>query len=255
MKRLLKFLARLYPSAWCRRYGDEYEALLEEAKPRAGDVFDVFWGAFKMQMNTWRMARITIVCSLAGMLAAVAISFTRQPLYLSQSLISVDTSAPQATRNVVFERAKDLWAQPYLAEVIQKENLYPSERAQMPLNDVADSMKKNIVILLVPRKDGKLGSVYALDFTYPDPHVAQRVDEELTSRFMALNVNAAIISPSPGSRPREIYAVENSAGLPQRSSYPRRGKFGAFGLLAGLVGGLVVTVIAGWRRRLAVAAG
>jgi hypothetical protein len=254
MKRILKFLAHLYPTSWRRRYGDEYEALLEEAKPRVRDVFDVFWGAFKMQMETWRLARITIVCSLAGMLAAVAISFTRSPLYLSQSLISVDTSDPQAMRNVVFERAKDLWAQPFLVEVIQKENLYASERAQMPLNDVVGLMKKNIVILLVRRKDGKLGSAYALDFTYPDPHVAQRVDEELTSRFMALNVNAAIKSLSAGSRPPEIYAVENSAGLPQRSSYPRRNEFGALGLLAGLVGGLVVAAIAGWRRRLAVAA-
>jgi hypothetical protein len=253
MKRILKFLARLYPPTWRRRYGDEYEALLEEANPRVRDVFDVFWGAFKMQMKTWRMARITIVCSLAGMLAAVSISFTRPPLYLSQSLISVNTSDPQATRNVVFARAKDLWAQSYLAEVIQKENLYPSERAQMPLNDVADLMKKNIVILMVPRKDGKPSSAFALGFTYPDPHVAQQVDEELTSQFMALN--PAIHSPSPSSLPREIYIAKDVASLPQRPFYPRRGKFGAFGLLVGLASGPVLAAIADWRRRLAISAG
>ncbi len=234
MKHILKCLARLYPSAWRKRYGDEYEALLEQGKPRARDVFDVFWGAFKMQMKTWRMVRITIVCSLAGALAAVEISFTRPPLYRSRTLVSVDAGDPQATRNEIVERVligrtKDLWTQPFLAAVIREENLYPSERAQMPLNDVVDLMKKNIDIRLLPRKDGKPASAFAIDFTYPDPHVAQLVDEELSSRLVDLN--AAIKSSSASSRPPEIFAVEYAADLPQRPIYPQRGKFGAGGVV------------------------
>ncbi len=255
MKRILKFLARLYPLTWRNRYGDEYEALLEEAKPRAGDVFDVFWGAFKMHMKTWRMSRITIVCSLAGMLAAVAMSFTRPPLYRSRTLISAGTGDPQVIRNEIVERTRLLWDRPFLVEIIQKENLYPSERARMPLNDVVDLMKKNIEISVLQRKDHKLGSAFVLDFFYPDPHVAQQVDEDLTSRLVAvLDLNALIKSLSAGSRPREIYVVKDVADLPQRPFYPQRGKFGAFGLLVGLVGGLVLAAIAGWRRRLTVSA-
>ena len=34
MKRILKWLARLYPSAWRNRYGAEYEALLEQTQRR-----------------------------------------------------------------------------------------------------------------------------------------------------------------------------------------------------------------------------
>lgn len=254
MKGILKFLARFYPSAWRRRYGDEYEALLEQTKPRAQDVFDVFWGAFKMQMKTWRILRIMIVCSLAGALAAVAISFTRPPLYRSRTLISVAPVDPQAVGNEIVERTKDLWAQPFLSAVIQEENLYPSERAQMPLNDVVDLMKKNIDIRLLPRKDGRPASALALDFIYPDPHVAQRVDGKLTSKLVDLNLNAAIEGSTSSSRPAETYAVEYPADLPQRPFYPQRGKFGAEGVLAGFVGGLLAAAMAAWRRKLVVSA-
>ena len=51
MKRILKWLAQLYPAAWRARYGAEYEALLEEREPRVRDVVDVAWGAMKMQMT------------------------------------------------------------------------------------------------------------------------------------------------------------------------------------------------------------
>ena len=43
MKRILKFLARLYPSGWHNRYGAELDALLEDGKPRTRDAFDVLW--------------------------------------------------------------------------------------------------------------------------------------------------------------------------------------------------------------------
>jgi len=68
MKRILKWLAQLYPAAWRARYGAEYEALLEEREPRVRDVVDVAWGAMKMQMTAWGSARIVLGCALAGVL-------------------------------------------------------------------------------------------------------------------------------------------------------------------------------------------
>ena len=52
MKRLLKLLARLYPSAWRNRYGAEYDALLEDTTPRTQDAFNVLWGATKMHLTS-----------------------------------------------------------------------------------------------------------------------------------------------------------------------------------------------------------
>ena len=86
-------------------------------------------------------------------------------------------------------------------------------------------------------------------------HVAQRVDEELTSRLMALNLRAATNNPSGASRPRVTFTELKAADLPQKPFFPKREVFGAGGLFAGLLGGLVVAAIAGWRRRLTVSAG
>jgi hypothetical protein len=52
MKQILKLLARLYPAEWRRRYGAEYEALLEAHEPRVRDAFDVLWSAMKMQATS-----------------------------------------------------------------------------------------------------------------------------------------------------------------------------------------------------------
>jgi uncharacterized protein involved in exopolysaccharide biosynthesis len=44
------------------------------------------------------------------------------------------------------------------------------------------------------------------------------------------------------------FRVEHVANLPQNPTFPKPRLFGAGGLLAGLVGGLVVATIAGRRR-------
>jgi hypothetical protein len=248
MKRILKWLARLYPSTWRKRYGAEYEALLEQNKPRAGDAVDVIWGAFKMQMTSWSFVRTVLVCSLAGAVAAVAMSFALPKKYVSQTLISVDTPNPAAVDKYIAGQVRDSLDSPFLASIIEQQNLYPRERARMPLSDVVDSMKKNITILRVQTRDGKSASALILYFAYSDPHVAQRVDEELTSGFAVSNLRAAINHSSDVSRPPMTFRVEHVANLPQNPTFPKPRLFGAGGLLAGLVGGLVVATIAGRRR-------
>jgi hypothetical protein len=245
-------MARLYPSAWRRRYGAEYEALLEEATPRVRDVFDVFREAFKMQMTTWSFLRIVLVCSLVGALAAVGLSFSRPKLYKSQTLISVDTPDPQSIREELAGPVQDLLDLPFLASIIQRENLYPSERAKMPMNDVIELMRKEIRVAPLQKSDGKPASGFILEFVYPDAHVAQHVDAELTSRLMGSNLRARISSPSTASR-GETFTVLNAADLPQEPFFPKRGVFGLGGLIAGLVGGLVLAGVVGWRRGAAVA--
>ena len=74
MKRILKALAQLYPAEWRRRYGAEYEALLEEGQPRLRDIFDVLREAAKMQLTSWSFVRIVLPCALTGILAASLIT-------------------------------------------------------------------------------------------------------------------------------------------------------------------------------------
>jgi hypothetical protein len=54
MKRLAQCLARLYPRRWRARYGQEFDALLEDAKLTWHDVFSVLTGALQMHLKTWQ---------------------------------------------------------------------------------------------------------------------------------------------------------------------------------------------------------
>ncbi len=246
MRGLLRLLARLYPAEWRKRYGAEYEALLDEGKPRVRDVFDVVWGAFKMQMTTVSFVRIMLVCSLAGALGAVGLSFMAPRKYLSQTLISVEMPEHQAIDRYLAGLMKDWLSPEFLISIIERENLYSGERARMPMSGAVDLMRKGIWIAPVKTRDGK--TAFTIAFTYPDPHVAQRVDMELTSQFMLSALQTAIKNSSDPSRIPMTFRAQVAANLPQSPIFPKRGLFGAGGLIAGLGGGLVLAGLARRRR-------
>ena len=45
MKRLAILIARLYPLAWRRRYGQELDPLIEDSKPGLSGLIDMLKGA------------------------------------------------------------------------------------------------------------------------------------------------------------------------------------------------------------------
>jgi hypothetical protein len=250
MRRFLKLLARLYPVEWRRRYGVEYEALLEEREPRVRDVFDVLLGAINMQMTTWSFARIVLVCSLVGALVAVGISFAQPRMYMSQTVISVEAAGPQVTDRYIAGLLKDWLSPESLTSIIERENLYPVERARMPMKDVIDLMRKNIWVQRPVQEDAARG--FVVRFNYPNPQVAQRVDQELSAELLTTNLHSR--QNDPASHPAVTFAVREAANLPQKPYNPSPGEFGARGLIVGLAGGIVAGVVAR-RRRLTVANG
>lgn len=44
MRRTVRLLGPLYPSSWRRRYGAEFDALLEDTAPTGRDAIDILWG-------------------------------------------------------------------------------------------------------------------------------------------------------------------------------------------------------------------
>jgi uncharacterized protein involved in exopolysaccharide biosynthesis len=276
MKSILKVLARLYPAAWRRRYGAEYEALIEDAKPRAGDGFDVAWGATRMWITSRSFARIVLPCALAGTLVAVGISFVRPATYHSRTLITVDSDSRVSIDNELAEQVRGALATPFLEEMIQKENLYPKERTRMPMGDVVNLMRKDIWLRPLQKSDGKPAMAFVVEFYYPDPHVAQRVDAELVSQMVALNLRAAInkasatsdflqqqlaLATDPATESKleqaqaaashmrwEVFRVEKAASLPTRPDGWGRAEFGVVGALGGLVAGLIAAAVLGSRR-------
>jgi len=298
MKRILKFLARLYPSDWRKRYGVEYEALLEDKAPRVGDVFDVFWGALKMQMTAWSFVRIVLPCSVGGVIVAVAISFAIPAHYVSQTIVMAilplndgvcgnQNNLPAALRGAkpgfcveeaIFDRSRKFlkeegFSREFLASVIHRESLYERERGRMPFDAVIDEMQRNIHVSS-SEKEGQ-GLHFAIQFYYPDPRVAQLVDnelvsyvegkvrDELTREFIRglshVGGGAMLSGPlketgslrermlSGASSELEIHSESdetfpalNVASLPERSSGLSRIQLGMVGLLAGFLFGLVL---------------
>jgi len=263
MKRILELLARLYPPNWRRRYGAEFDALLEDAAPSARDILDLLWGAFKMQITTWSFGRITVAGSLAGVLVAAAISFAVPLHYLSQSFVEVtpaNGSAPQSPRRLMDNVAQDVFSRDSLGSIIQEHNLYPRERARMPLDDVIDIMRRNIRVysLTLASPENRDAFKFTVQFDYSDPHVAQDVNAELTSRVIEdnLRMRQQLESRSSVNQHRDSLAITSQLNpgsgfqfmvldpptLPRKPSAPNRAQFAAVGLFAGLLAGLTLAI-------------
>jgi hypothetical protein len=75
MKHLIRTFARLYPGAWRRRYGDEFEALLEDSGATWRGALDVLRGALMMHLNTRSSIKIVVLATFIGLLVGAAASF------------------------------------------------------------------------------------------------------------------------------------------------------------------------------------
>jgi len=199
MKRAIRFLARLYPSSWRRRYGAEFDALLEDAAPSARDAFDVFSGALKMQATTWTFGRIVLAGVVTGILMAAAFSVALPAHYLSHSFVTLmpaDGSSPanESTLQLVSTMEQSVFSREFLTAVIHEHNLYWRERLRMPLGDVVEKMRRDINVAPVPSPGNQNAFTFVVQFDYSDPRVAQRVNEELTSRFVEGGLNSQLTS-------------------------------------------------------------
>lgn len=248
MKRLLRFLARLYPSAWRKRYGVEYEALLEQSTPHLRDAFDSLWAAAKMHATSRDFQRIVLPCALAGTLIAAAISFAVQPQYVSQTVISVTTRSANPKGDTQNSAAASLHevmdtvlSDASLAPIIQQLDLYPRERNRMSQEDLILRMRKDIYLKPLMRGVGE-GAV-ALQFSYADPRVAQQVDTKLAVAMMTSAFRSRMNHTSILLGKQEVMRMETLASLPLTPSFPKRGRFGAGGFCFGIIGGITLAAV------------
>lgn len=63
MKRLARWLVRLYPRRWRRRYGQEFDALLEDVNLTWRDIFGLALSALEMRMKSTTVPRIVDLVS------------------------------------------------------------------------------------------------------------------------------------------------------------------------------------------------
>ncbi len=70
MKRLIRLAAKLYPGPWRDRYGEEFEALLDQAGTDGRIALNVLAGALLMQVRRWQKGGIVVLVGLSAVFAA-----------------------------------------------------------------------------------------------------------------------------------------------------------------------------------------
>jgi len=254
MRRVAHLLIRLYPANWRARYGEEFEALLEDSSPRWPAIFDVLKGAIKMQLSLPSFPKLALMLSITGLLAGLGISFAVAPTYvstatltLSDSLVSSDPSGVRPNlREYILQMEQEVLRRTSLSSIIQDPhlNLYKSERARMPLEDVIEKMRREDIQITM-ETPGSNYPAFRLTFAYSDPVMARDTVQALITKFAESNLVRQRV-PAYVKRQRSydqidrmearIAALEKRLGIPPAPPEP-------LDQLAPVSGGIVMEVI------------
>lgn len=120
--------------------------------------------------------------------------------YISQAVVKitpqqipesmVQSSINQAMYDRITSMEQDILSRSVLTNIIRNYGLYPREISRMPVEDVIEQMKKDISI--VPISGGNPSNTrtipaFAVQFSYSDRLLAQRVVSDLVSKFIDAN--------------------------------------------------------------------
>ena len=91
---MTKFLIRFYPARWRERYGDEFEAILEERPLGPFDVADILLGAFDAQLRLRRLGTdiahgrgLSMSLRIGGMAAVLGGAFLATSIVLGIGVV------------------------------------------------------------------------------------------------------------------------------------------------------------------------
>jgi hypothetical protein len=249
MKRWIRWAALLYPFEWRVRYGAEFDALLDDAGLRWGDLVDVIKGAARMQMTSfnsyWKVAGLA---AIAGGILAVGISLAISNRDSCRATVTVfgdiGENAALSQSEVVqeFERLRtEELSKDNLVRLITDQDLYRNERLHVPIADVAEVFQRNVRIQEVEQRG--LQQVFAIRFEYPDPGKAQEVVNRMVSDLMWKTV----IKRHSSGYPRGIgFRILESAATLNGPIYPNRAAIPMLGAITGMIMG-AISLLA-WRR-------
>jgi uncharacterized protein involved in exopolysaccharide biosynthesis len=225
---------RLYPAAWRKRYGREFAALLEDVQPGWRELWDILRGAMTMQLTAGSWRRTAAAFALLGTIVALVVAFRMPDNYVSTAVLRLDAADSSKAWDDRLVRAEvAVFSRTSLVEVVMQEDLYRSERRQLPLEDIVQNMR-NHAVRITPVAGGRPGAPtgFVVAFQYPDRAKAQAVTRDLVAKFQKqLPAHIEVLDP---------------ASLPQKPESPARSLIIAAGLLAGLAVGFVVLGIRRW---------
>ena len=220
MKRLIRAAVVLYPREWRERYGEEFDALLEDARADWRQLWNVLRVAMELQfLNYTTYLKVVAALSLAGALTAMAVSYRVPPRYVSSAVIRVtpqvtpgQTAAPDVLQRQAEDRVHalqvDSKGRGNLLRILNLPglDLYSSERGEMPLEDVAQQIGDDGDLQIVPvHLPGRNGAAFRISFAYRDKRKARAVVQDLVRQLRqgndALNQEKAKLWANYWGRP------------------------------------------------------
>ncbi len=119
--------------------------------------------------------------------------------YVSQAVVKVQpqqvpvslvpSTMTQEMTDRINSMSQTILSRTVLTTIINTFGLYQKERSRMPIEDVIELMRKNIQILPVASvgQSGRQVPAFAVQFSYENRYTAQRVVQDLVSRFIDEN--------------------------------------------------------------------
>jgi hypothetical protein len=242
MKRLLHFLARVYPRSWRERYETEFAALLDDAQPRWFDIFDLLKGGLAMRVMSSRISVMAVIFALAGGMVALGVSYAMPKRWMSRAAIDVFVPGGGGYQDRLKFLASYVLTDDFLERLASKYDLYPN------VSTPAQRMRKSIMIRLVRQNE------FEISFVHPDRSMATEVTNEIANRFIEGNMEiAARFIQGDGDnrfiRAEDLMRHAMRVGLvaPATTALVRVNPLPAASV--GLAGGLILGIAVGWALR------
>ncbi|MGB9605973.1 MAG: Wzz/FepE/Etk N-terminal domain-containing protein, partial [Bryobacteraceae bacterium] len=140
--------------------------------------------------------------AFACLVAAVVVAFLWPDTYISEATIQV--TPPQVPQQLVPSNvateisqrisamASNILSRPTLINIIQTYNLYPRERARLPMEDIIEQMRTRDIkispVTQLATASRERASVFRISFAYRDRFLAQKVAADLAGRFIEENI-------------------------------------------------------------------
>ncbi|HZQ56291.1 MAG TPA: GNVR domain-containing protein [Bryobacteraceae bacterium] len=138
-----------------------------------------------------------IAPAFLGLVVSLVVAYSMEDTYVSQALIRivpqqiseklVQSYTAQDIADRINSMAQSIQSRNVLTNLINTYGLYKAELKKEPLTDVIDKMKDAMAIYPVPGVTNVAGAslpAMGVSFKYRDPDTAQKVCQELVSRFL-----------------------------------------------------------------------
>ena len=179
------------------------------------------------------LPKTAAIGGILGLALACAVSSQIRDRYISEAVLQQDQPGQELA---LAQTIQELLNRQLLQHLVEKHNLYAAERCCVSLEDLMDTMKKNIAVA-IHSENGKPQRKIALSFKYPDALVAQKVTLSLTMALLEKQAAGSITLVSSASDPLAFF--------------PNRLNIAIAGLFGGAIFGSVCAIAMGRKAKLA----